>query len=138
MEINVGNAVKFECEVEEAPDVSFTWFKDGHQVHEGLKYTITSRSRTSCLQVLQPVKEDSGQYTCKVSNQHGTDECSAPLTVTGKKVAWFLSTGWAGSCWGWLQRPVPAGGALTLSWSSLVVGLGQVPAGLLEQPSLTR
>lgn len=93
MEINVGNAVKFECEVEEAPEVSFTWFKDGHQVHEGHKYTIINRSRTSCLQILQPIKEDSGEYTCKVSNQHGTDECSAPLIVTGKNVACFLFPG---------------------------------------------
>lgn len=93
MEINVGNAVKFECEVEEAPEVSFTWFKDGHQVHEDHKYTIISRSTTSCLQIVQPVKEDSGEYTCKVANQHGADQCSAPLTVTGKNVACFLFTG---------------------------------------------
>lgn len=85
MEINVGNAVKFECEVEDAPEVSFAWFKDGHQVHQGHKYVIISRSRTSCLQILQSVKEDSGEYACRASNQHGSDECSAPLAVTGKK-----------------------------------------------------
>lgn len=93
MEINVGNAVKFECEVDEAPEVSFAWYKDGHQVHEGHKYTIISRSRTSCLQIPQPIKEDSGEYTCKVSNQHGSDQCSAPLTVTGKSVTRGLCTG---------------------------------------------
>lgn len=129
METNVGNAVKFECEVEDAPEVSFTWFKDGHQVHEGHKYTIISRSRTSCLQILQPIKEDSGEYTCRVSNQHGGDECSAPLTVTGKNVAlsFFLvelgAAGWgllSGGCWRMGQLSSPAGQtlALGLSWSS--------------------
>lgn len=129
MEINVGNAVKFECEVEEAPDVGFTWFKDGHQVHQGHKYAIISRSRTSCLQILQPVKEDSGEYTCRASNQHGSEECSAPLTVTGKNEACFLffllELGAAG---GWCSFHLLQGGFL----SSLVFVLGQVPAGLPE------
>lgn len=89
MEINVGNAVKFQCDVEDSPDVTFDWFKDGHPVKEGDKYRITSHLGTSCLEVLQPIKEDSGEYTCKVSNQHGSDQCSAPLTVTGKILACF-------------------------------------------------
>lgn len=93
MEINVGAAVRFECEVEETPEVSFTWFKDGDQVREGHKYAIISGPRSSCLEILQPIKEDSGEYTCKASNQHGADECSAPLTVTGKNTACFLSPG---------------------------------------------
>lgn len=86
MEINVGNAVKFECEIEEAPDVSIGWFKDGHQVEEGDKYRIVSHVGTSCLEILCPIKEDCGEYTCKISNQHGSDECSASLTVTGKNI----------------------------------------------------
>lgn len=87
MEINVGNAVKFNCEIQEAPDVSFDWFKDGHQVKEGDRYRIISHSGTSCLEILHPIKEDHGLYTCKVSNQHGSDECTASLTVTGRNAA---------------------------------------------------
>uniref|UniRef100_A0A3P8SWL7 Ig-like domain-containing protein n=1 Tax=Amphiprion percula TaxID=161767 RepID=A0A3P8SWL7_AMPPE len=83
VEINIGSMAKFDCETEDAPNVSFKWFKDGHPIKEGDKYRIISRFSTSSLEVLSPSKDDSGEYTCKASNQHGSDECSASLSVTG-------------------------------------------------------
>lgn len=91
VEINAGNPAKFECETEDAPNVSFKWFKDGHQIKESDKYRIISRFSTSSLELLNPNKDDSGEYTCKASNQHGGDECSASLVVTGKSNACFPS-----------------------------------------------
>ncbi|MEQ2219931.1 hypothetical protein ILYODFUR_000155 [Ilyodon furcidens] len=84
LEINVGNTARFECDTEDAPNVNFKWFKDGHPIKEGDKYRIISRFTASSLDILSPAKDDSGEYTCKASNQHGSDECSAPLTVTEK------------------------------------------------------
>ncbi|XP_010793050.1 titin-like, partial [Notothenia coriiceps] len=86
VEINTGNIAKFECETEDAPNVSFKWFKDGQPIKEGDKYRIISRFRTSSLELLSPNREDSGQYSCKATNQHGSDECSASLKVTERKV----------------------------------------------------
>lgn len=94
VEINIGNTAKFECETEDAPNVSFKWFKDGHPIKEGDKYRIISRFSTSSLELLRPNKDDSGEYTCKASNQHGSDECSASLSVTGKSDACFLLLRW--------------------------------------------
>uniref|UniRef100_A0A3B4X0N7 Ig-like domain-containing protein n=1 Tax=Seriola lalandi dorsalis TaxID=1841481 RepID=A0A3B4X0N7_SERLL len=94
MEINIGNSAKFECETEDAPNVSFKWYKDGQSIKEGDKYRIISRFRTSSLELLAPTKEDSGEYTCKASNQHGSDECSASLSVTGKSDACFFPLRW--------------------------------------------
>uniref|UniRef100_A0AAR2IQF6 Ig-like domain-containing protein n=1 Tax=Pygocentrus nattereri TaxID=42514 RepID=A0AAR2IQF6_PYGNA len=37
------------------------------------KYRIISRNTTSCLELLNPAKADSGEYTCRASNQHGSD-----------------------------------------------------------------
>ncbi|XP_023249160.1 titin-like, partial [Seriola lalandi dorsalis] len=34
MEINIGNSAKFECETEDAPNVSFKWYKDGQSIKE--------------------------------------------------------------------------------------------------------
>uniref|UniRef100_A0A3B5ART8 Ig-like domain-containing protein n=1 Tax=Stegastes partitus TaxID=144197 RepID=A0A3B5ART8_9TELE len=85
---------KFDCETEDAPNVSFKWFKDGHPIKEGDKYRIISRFSTSSLEVLSPSKDDSAEYTCKASNQHGSDECSASLSVTGKSDARFLLLRW--------------------------------------------
>lgn len=90
VEINIGNTAKFECETEDAPNVSFKWFKDGHHIKEDDKHRIISRFSTSSLELLTPTVEDSGEYTCKASNQHGSDECSASLSVTGKSDARFL------------------------------------------------
>uniref|UniRef100_A0A3Q3MR35 Ig-like domain-containing protein n=1 Tax=Mastacembelus armatus TaxID=205130 RepID=A0A3Q3MR35_9TELE len=83
---------KFECEIEDAPNVTFKWFKDGLPIKDGDKYRIISRFSTSCLELLSPTKDDSGEYTCKASNQHGSDECSASLCQvdedTGVTVTW--------------------------------------------------
>lgn len=90
LEINVGISARFECGTEDAPNVNFKWFKDGHLIKEGDKYRIISRFTASSLEILSPSKDDSGEYTCKASNQHGSDECSASLSVTGKNNACFL------------------------------------------------
>ncbi|KAM9804801.1 titin-like [Neosynchiropus ocellatus] len=82
LEINVGGIAKFECETEDAPNVMFKWFKDGTPVKEGDKFRIISRLTTSSLEVLGPTKADSADYTCRASNRHGSDECSAHLGVT--------------------------------------------------------
>lgn len=89
VEINIGNAAKFECETEDAPNVSFKWFKDGHPIKESEKFRIFNRFNTSCLEILNPTKDDSGEYTCKATNQHGSDECSASLNITGKSEAFL-------------------------------------------------
>ncbi|KAM4608731.1 titin-like [Polymixia lowei] len=82
MEVNIGNSAKFECETEEAPNVNFKWFKDGNPIKDSDKCRIISRFNVSSLEVLSPTKADSGEYTCKASNQHGADSCSASLSVT--------------------------------------------------------
>lgn len=84
LEINVGGHAKLECEIEDAPSVTFKWFKSGVEIRQGDKYRILSSHIVSSLEVLNPIKADSGDYTCKASNQHGTDSCTGALIVTGK------------------------------------------------------
>jgi len=99
LEINIGNTAKFECETEDAPNVSFKWLRDGNPIKEGDKYRIISRFGTSSLELLSPNKADNAEYTCKASNQHGSDECSASLSVTGKTAACFLLRCWLSCYW---------------------------------------
>ncbi|KAF5903363.1 titin-like isoform X4, partial [Clarias magur] len=82
LESSVGSPAKFECEIEDAPNVTFKWFKFGSEIRQSDKYRITSYATTSALEFLSPAKADSGEYTCKASNQHGSDSCSASLTVS--------------------------------------------------------
>lgn len=84
LEINVGSSARFECEITEAPDVTFRWYKSGTEIKQSDKYRILSSATSSALELLNPVKSDSGEYTCKASNQHGVDSCAASLIVTGK------------------------------------------------------
>ncbi|KAG5852568.1 hypothetical protein ANANG_G00063830, partial [Anguilla anguilla] len=82
LEINLGSRAKFECEIEDAPNVKFKWYKSGTEIRESEKCRIISRYNTTSMELLNPTKADSGQYTCKATNQHGSDSCSASLTVT--------------------------------------------------------
>uniref|UniRef100_A0A3P9PZK9 Ig-like domain-containing protein n=1 Tax=Poecilia reticulata TaxID=8081 RepID=A0A3P9PZK9_POERE len=84
VEINVGGHAKFDCETEDAPNVTFKWYKSNIEIKQSEKYRIISRHTGSSLELLNPVKADSGEYTCKASNQHGSDSCTASLIVTGK------------------------------------------------------
>ncbi|KAL0184772.1 hypothetical protein M9458_020468, partial [Cirrhinus mrigala] len=73
---NIGSPVKFECEIEDTPNVTFKWFND--------KFRILSRLTTSSLELLSPTKDDTGEYSCRASNKHGSDTCSANLNITGE------------------------------------------------------
>lgn len=84
LEINVGDHAKLECEIEEAPSVTFKWYKSGVEIRQSDKYRILSTHSSSSLELLNPVKADSGEFTCKASNQQGTDSCTTSLIVTGK------------------------------------------------------
>lgn len=92
LEINVGSNARFECETEDAPNVTFKWYKSGTEIRQSEKYRILSRNTSSSLELMNPVKADSSEYTCKASNQHGTVGCTASLIVTGKtQVESFLN-----------------------------------------------
>lgn len=89
LDINVGSHARFECETDDAPNVTFKWYKSGIEIKPSEKFRIVSLHSSSSLELLNPVKADSGDYTCKASNQHGADSCTASLIVTGKTLWWF-------------------------------------------------
>ncbi|KAL0963720.1 hypothetical protein UPYG_G00309990 [Umbra pygmaea] len=84
LEINIGSHAKFECEIEEAPNVQFKWFKSGTPLKDGANCRILSRTQTSSLELLSITKADSGEYTCTATNKNGSDTCAATLNVTGE------------------------------------------------------
>nr|XP_023862865.1 titin-like isoform X2 [Salvelinus alpinus] len=87
LEINVGSQAKFECEIEDAPNVQFKWFKSGTPIKESPNCRIISRQLISSLELLSPTKADSGEYTCKATNQNGSDTCAAKLNITERKIS---------------------------------------------------
>lgn len=81
---NIGSPVKFECEIEGAPNVTFKWFKSDSEIKQSDKYRIISKLSTSSLELLNPTKADAGEYSCHVSNKHGSDSSTANLKITGE------------------------------------------------------
>uniref|UniRef100_A0A3B3QAN7 Ig-like domain-containing protein n=1 Tax=Paramormyrops kingsleyae TaxID=1676925 RepID=A0A3B3QAN7_9TELE len=88
LEINVGSRARFECEIEEAPNVKFKWFKSGSEMRDSDKCRIISHHLSSSMELLNPTKAESGEYTCKATNKYGSDSCSASLNVAGKWNEW--------------------------------------------------
>lgn len=84
MESTIGSPVKFECEIEETPNVTFKWFKSDSEIRQSDKFRIISWQSTSSLELLNPTKADSGEYSCRASNKHGSDTCSAKMNITGE------------------------------------------------------
>ncbi|KAK1875087.1 Titin [Dissostichus eleginoides] len=91
LDINIGGQAKFECEIEDAPSVTFKWYKSTVEIKQSDKYRILSRHNSSSLELLNPIKADSSEYTCKASNQHGTASCTASLIVTEMYPPVFVS-----------------------------------------------
>ncbi|XP_051980649.1 titin-like, partial [Xyrauchen texanus] len=82
LEVSVGSPANFKCEIKEAPGVTFKWFKSDSEIRHSDKYRIVSHHHTSSLEFLSPSVADSGEFTCRASNHHGSDSCSAKLSVT--------------------------------------------------------
>ncbi|TNN69571.1 Titin [Liparis tanakae] len=91
LEINIGGQAKFECEIDDAPSVTFKWYKSGIEIKQSEKFRILSSHSVSSLELLNPIKADSNEYTCKASNLHGTDSCTTMLTVTEMYPPVFVS-----------------------------------------------
>uniref|UniRef100_A0A8C6LD64 Ig-like domain-containing protein n=1 Tax=Nothobranchius furzeri TaxID=105023 RepID=A0A8C6LD64_NOTFU len=110
VDINAGDQAKFVCETEEAPNVTFKWYKSGIEIRQ-IKYKITFKNGAASLEILDLLVADSGTYTCEVSNNAGSDSCSTIVAVKGvhSDNNWNLLTsrGWIG---GFKHQRVPEHG----------------------------
>ncbi|KAH6921921.1 hypothetical protein HPB50_006466 [Hyalomma asiaticum] len=63
--------------------LKFAWFKDGRPLNEGTRAVPRVLTDTlSTLTIPKVTAEDVGNYTCRVSNEAGSDSYSAELLVT--------------------------------------------------------
>ncbi|XP_030855970.1 low-density lipoprotein receptor-related protein 5-like [Strongylocentrotus purpuratus] len=75
--LDVGDHHLFECQAQSAID-SVTWWKDGSRVHQTDQIILISGGS---LLIRNLVRQDSGKYTCIVSDQRGNQR--------GKAYAWL-------------------------------------------------
>ncbi|XP_075701508.1 myosin light chain kinase, smooth muscle-like isoform X2 [Rhinoderma darwinii] len=77
-----GSSARFHCHIEGYPDPEVLWFFSDSPIHECKRFEIEYEDSGSCTLIISDVSpNDSGVYTCQVSNPLGQAETSAKLTV---------------------------------------------------------
>ena len=73
----------FEARIEPVDDstLKIEWFHNGKELPIGHRWQVFQDFGFLSLNILQTIQEDSGQYTCRLTNQTGSTECSVTLTV---------------------------------------------------------
>lgn len=80
----VGEPVELQATLEGSQPISVTWLKDKEEViRESANRTITYVENVATLQLAKAEPASAGKYICQISNDAGTRECIATLTVLG-------------------------------------------------------
>lgn len=79
--IREGETVVLSTQIVGTPTPKITWLKDGKPL-KGL--TPTKDGDVNTLTIIQPKLSDKGEYSCVATNDLGTAETKATLTVEGK------------------------------------------------------
>ncbi|XP_062908156.1 titin-like [Mobula hypostoma] len=80
-DVVLGSTVQFKGVVKGSTPLSTKWFKGDRELMHGVAYSIWNDGSTYFLDLLSAKISDAGSYTCQVSNDVGTDACSAELFV---------------------------------------------------------
>uniref|UniRef100_T1GPM1 Ig-like domain-containing protein n=1 Tax=Megaselia scalaris TaxID=36166 RepID=T1GPM1_MEGSC len=81
-----GQSAHYECRIEPYPDpnMQVEWFHNGKPLQTGHRFRTTYDFGFAALNILTVYAEDSGEYTCKVTNRLGTASSSIKLQVQSK------------------------------------------------------
>ncbi|XP_005877334.1 PREDICTED: vascular endothelial growth factor receptor 1 [Myotis brandtii] len=79
--VAVSSSTTLDCHANGIPEPQITWFKNNHKIQQGPGIILGPGSST--LFIERVTEEDEGVYLCKATNQKGSVESSAYLTVQG-------------------------------------------------------
>lgn len=79
-----GSTFSFECKVDGNPLPTVQWFKNNDCIDNSPDYVITYNNGEAILRFEKLALEDKAEYTCKASNEMGTTQSTASLSVTRK------------------------------------------------------
>lgn len=90
---NERSTFEFNCLVDGNPLPTVQWYRNDMCVDNDINYNITYNNGNALLRIPTVRVEDQGIFTVKAINQMGYNECSAILSVEGKKIQklFFLS-----------------------------------------------
>lgn len=78
-----GIAARMQCIVKGSAELKASWFLNDKELSDGDKYKITFKAGLATLEIIDVNVLDSGNYTCEVSNEAGSESCSTELSVKG-------------------------------------------------------
>nr|XP_006823009.1 PREDICTED: striated muscle-specific serine/threonine-protein kinase-like [Saccoglossus kowalevskii] len=77
-----GNAATLECKVSGYPEPDVMWLLDGRLIQPAKDIRMMFDGEIATFTMLKAFPEDSGVYTCRLTNVHGeTQSCNATVTV---------------------------------------------------------
>ncbi|KRF85408.1 twitchin isoform X27 [Drosophila virilis] len=76
---------KLLCCLSGKPVPTVKWYKDGRELSK-YEYAMTHSDGVVTMEIIDCKPSDSGKYTCKATNCHGTDETSCVVIVEGEWV----------------------------------------------------
>lgn len=82
-EVPPRSTVLFKSDAKGTPPLSFKWFKDDKELNPDGTCCIVTEVSSSFVQLYSVKHSNTGYYTCHVTNDVGTDSCTAKLFVTG-------------------------------------------------------
>ena len=88
---NERSSFEFNCLVAGNPLPTVQWFRNDNCIDHNPNYNITYNNGLASLQIPSVKSDDQGIFTVKASNEVGHNECSAILSVEGKKFMNFAS-----------------------------------------------
>lgn len=85
-----GQSAHYECRIEPYPDpnLKVEWFHNGKPLSTGHRYRTAYDFGFAALDVLSVHSEDSGTYTCQVTNELGQAQSAINLEVKSKFCPW--------------------------------------------------
>ncbi|KFM71227.1 Muscle M-line assembly protein unc-89, partial [Stegodyphus mimosarum] len=70
--VMINEDIEFVVEIEGSPEPSVSWCKDGQQLTPSERIKITSDGKIRKLVIKKAQTEDSGNYSCIIKNEHGS------------------------------------------------------------------
>ncbi|XP_067903456.1 vascular endothelial growth factor receptor kdr-like [Heterodontus francisci] len=83
LEVNSSSTVILNCDVSGRPPPSITWYKNEQQVLPASGIFLESGNKTLIIERVR--YDDEGEYKCKATNEQGTVETSAYISVLGSE-----------------------------------------------------
>lgn len=79
----MGSVVTMECKVTGSPLLSIEWSKGKQKITSSSRYKLLHIDNTVSLQLKLTESTDTGEYSCRVTNEAGSCVCSGVLTAKG-------------------------------------------------------